>query len=453
MNFFNRKNDDGIGGSLKGGKAIKYFPEDGKGKRLFLLFMSILMIGGVVGGGFYLIGSGENNSIYLMRPAIAEQLPVVTPQTQESMPIDVLAIGEDDDFAVPASDPSPLVAAPQEQLPLSLDEEVTVSDVAVESPPMPDESSLVEAVSDNLEEDPSDKKKEVVTDSVKSPQEDKPSLASGKEESTEPMSKEESVEPTSAEWAIVQNAVLLDSLSPPSSAGIGAFSGTVDDEAYKGLVVTDILSHPADIRTLPEKYLVVRKDHSAKDAISQLTAARTALSHGRYLAALGLFEELYKIGSWNENVSMGRAVALQKMGQIPLAMSAYEEIVERNPKNVEALTNMLGLLNKQEPDEAIERLLRLRDVSPFNADVTAQLGIVYGSVGDYENALKYLEMADALKPGNSNILYNRAVVYDRMGKTIKAADIYRQILLLAEDGILDRNFPVETVKNRLSVIR
>jgi len=446
MNFFNRKNGDGIGGYLKGGKAIRGFPKDRKEKRFFLLFIGIFMIGGVARGSFYLTGSGENNSICLIRPAIAEQLPAVAPQTQESappMPTDVLVVGEDDDFAVPVSDPSPLVAAPQEQLPLSLEGEVIVPDVVAESPPMPDESSLVEAVSDNLEEEPSDKK-EVVTDSVKSSQEDKSLSVSGKEES---------VEPTSAEWAIVQNAVLLDSLSPPSSVGMEAFGGAIDDEAYKEFVVTDILSHPADIRALPEKYLVVRKDRSAQDAISRLTAARTALSHGRYLAALGLFEELYKIGSWNENVSMGRAVALQKTGQISLAMSAYEEIVERNPKNVEALTNMLGLLNKQEPDEAIERLLRLRDVSPFNADVTAQLGVVYGSAGDYENALKYLEMADALKPGNSNILYNRAIVYDRMGKTIKAADIYRQILLLAENGILDQNFPVETVRNRLSVIR
>ncbi|MFH1157886.1 MAG: tetratricopeptide repeat protein [Pseudomonadota bacterium] len=459
MNLFGRKNDGGIGGASDGGTDLRGFPAEGSGKRLPLLLTGILVIGGVAGGYFYLIGSGEDDIVPVARPAIVKQLPVVAPGIQEVAPTtaDVLAAGEKDGFAVPAPPPSPLAAAPpQQQTPMPQDGEAPAVNVAAE-PPMPDESSLAVAVSGKPEEvsaaavpempempaaEPSGEK-EAVAAPVKSPQDVKPAPA--------PVSgKEESAEPAPAELAIVQNAAVLDSLSPPPSVALGGAPGGA---AGEGLLVTDILSQPADIRALPERYLVVRKDRGAGDAGSRLTAARTALSQGRYPAALGLFEELYRKGPWDESVSMGRAVALQKMGQISTAVAAYEEIVEKNPKNVEALTNTLGLLNGQTPDEAIEKLLRLREVSPFNADVTAQLGIVYGAAGDYENALKYIEMADALKPGSLNILYNRAVVYDRMGRTTQAADIYRQILLLAGDGVLDRNFPVETVRKRLSVIR
>ena len=425
MNLFNRKKDNGVGGIFDGGMYLRSFSEDGNGKKLFLLFIGIFMI-------------GSEEIIPLMRPAIAEQLPIVISKTQEaiSTTMDVLEVVEKDgDFAVPVPTPLSLVSdSQQQQLPISQDMAVTASDIAVE-PSMPNESSLIKAVSG---------KKVVIADSTEGSQEVKLAFIS---------EKKVSAEPTSAELAIVQNAAVLDSLSPPSSVDMRAFGVVSDDAIYNELLATDILSQPADIRALPEKYLVVRKDHSASNASSRLTAARTALSYGRYSAALGLFEELYKKGSWNESVSMGRAVSLQKIGQIPLAVSAYKEIVEKNPKNVDALTNMLGLLNGQGPDEAIEKLLQLRDIFPFNSNVTAQLGVVYGVAGDYENALKYLEMADALKPGNPNILYNRAIVYDRMGRTIQAANIYRQILLLAGDGILNQNFPIETVRNRLSVIR
>jgi Flp pilus assembly protein TadD len=79
--------------------------------------------------------------------------------------------------------------------------------------------------------------------------------------------------------------------------------------------------------------------------------------------------------------------------------------------------------------------------------------MVYGQTGDYEKAIKYLDMADALKPGSAVVLYNKAVAYDHMGRVNEAANLYRQILLLASDGSLDQSFPVESVRQRLATIR
>ncbi len=249
--------------------------------------------------------------------------------------------------------------------------------------------------------------------------------------------------PSAAELAIVQNATSLDTLMPPPNAST---KGT-------GLRVTDILAQPANVRPWPERYLVVKKDSSAGEVDSRLTAARVALLRGHYQAALEIFSDLYKKDPTDIRVSMGRAVALQRLGQTDDALAAYESALSSDPKNVEALTNMLGLLKGQDTDTALEKLGQLREMYPANADVTAQLGMVYGVAGDYENALKYLDMADALKPGNSIVLYNKAVAYDRMGKTVEAASIYRQIVLLAGDGSLDQGFPIEAVKKRLAVMR
>ncbi len=466
MSLLNEEDHSEIGGASITNKEnnFKRFPENKSKKRLLLLFIGLLITGGFTGGYLYLI-SKEEPFVPVMSPAVIKQLPVTSPPTQvTAATTDVLAVKESDDFAIPALPPETsqdktvtAVKDTKEPFPLKESDDFTVPamppetssdtktasvDISTELPPMPDESFLVDTNSNKL-------KKTSVIDIPKIPKDP----SNKKEGFADFVKNSQDTEPTPAELAIVQNAAMLDFLSPPSSVSIENLDEEADDAIYKGLMLTDILSQPADIRALPKKYLIVKKDHSANAASSHLTAARSALSQGHYPAALELFETLYKKKTWSESISMGRAVTLQKMGQTSPAISAYEEILEKNPKNIEALTNMLGLLNKQTPEEAIEKLLQLRKTSPFNADVTAQLGVIYGTVGDYEKALKYLEMANAIKPENSGILYNRAVVYDRMGKTTQAADIYRHLLLLARDKKLDQNFPVKTIRNRLSVIR
>lgn len=253
--------------------------------------------------------------------------------------------------------------------------------------------------------------------------------------------------PSAAELAIVKNSATLNSLAPIPQGG------NASTPPGAGLRVTDLLSTPANIRPLPERYLIVKKDHSANDADSRLTAAREALAQGHYQAALELFDDLYRKDSHDMRIIMGRAVALQKLGQTDEAMDAYQVALKTDPHNIEALTNVLGLLKGQDAQTAIKKLLELRDLYPANADLTAQLGMVYGETGDYPKAIKYLDMADALKPGNAVVLYNKAVAYDHMGKTTEAANLYRRLLVLASDGSLDQSFPVESVRQRLATIR
>jgi len=248
-------------------------------------------------------------------------------------------------------------------------------------------------------------------------------------------------QPSAAELAVVHNAGTQPGAVPaPANANGGK--------------VTDMLtSAPANVRPLPKQYLVVKKERNASDFDARLMAARSALAQGSYQSALELFDDLYKKSPTDMRVLMGRAVALQKVGQVDEAMSAYQGVLRKDPRNVEAMTNMLGMLKGKDAPSAIKKLQQLRDLYPANADVAAQLGMVYGVTGDYNNAIKYLDMADSLKPGSPNVLYNRAVAYDHMGNSSQAATLYRQILLLASDGDLDESFPLEVVRQRLATMR
>lgn len=247
-------------------------------------------------------------------------------------------------------------------------------------------------------------------------------------------------QPSSAENAIVNNAATLNTMAPATPVSSGPR-------------VTDMLATPAQVRPLPEKYLVVKKERSANDAEARLMAARSALAQGHYQAALELFDDLSRKNPNDIRSMMGRAVALQKLGQYDAAMDTYQVILNNDPRNIEALTNMLGLLKGEDAPIALKKLEQLRTLYPANAEVTAQLGMAYGMAGDYANAIKYLDMADALKPGSATVLYNKAVAYDRMGNSQKAGELYRKIILLQSDGALDPGFPIDAVRQRLSTLR
>ena len=54
---------------------------------------------------------------------------------------------------------------------------------------------------------------------------------------------------------------------------------------------------------------------------------------------------------------------------------------------------------------------------------------------------------------STNILYNKAVAYDKMGKARQAAEIYRKIVYRASYEQVDRTFPIDVIKRRLASIR
>lgn len=263
---------------------------------------------------------------------------------------------------------------------------------------------------------------------------------------------------TEAEKAIVSNAPPVQQPLPqPQGTTAGQPmpmpQGTTGEDPLAAFPYVDgPPSEDAVIRPLPKEYLVMKKESGAGDFDSRLGTARIALSQNRHQASLMLFNELYTSHPKDSRVLMGRAVSLQKLGQVGEAMAAYEEVLIADPKNIEALTNMLGLLKVEDPDLAVEKLEELQRVYPYNADIAAQLGFAYAGAANYPAALKYLDLADALNPGNAFVLYNRGVLYDRLGRKAEAAAIYMQILRAHSDGRLEQQLPIESIRRRMSEI-
>jgi Flp pilus assembly protein TadD len=187
---------------------------------------------------------------------------------------------------------------------------------------------------------------------------------------------------------------------------------------------------------------------------AQIISANRAVKLGRYDAAKEMYDDLYKLNPRDGQILSGRALLLQKMGFADQAISAYEELLDIYPDNTDAIVNLAGLIRKQYPAVALNKLLDLHMKVPNNTAVTAQLGVAYADSGNYVDALRYLGDAASMDPKNALHFYNMAVISEKAGKTSQAVSYYEKALELdAIYGDGKNNIPREKIYDRLAQIR
>ena len=105
-----------------------------------------------------------------------------------------------------------------------------------------------------------------------------------------------------------------------------------------------------------------------------------------------------------------------KDGKPEKALAAYNKALTLNPKNLEvhasrgAVHYFAGNFDLAQQD--FEYVLTQ---NPYHADTYTAYGSVLASRGDYQNALKVLNMAINLKPDRPENFFSRAGVYFMLG--------------------------------------
>ena len=200
-------------------------------------------------------------------------------------------------------------------------------------------------------------------------------------------------------------------------------------------------------------FVVVSKSAGANSFPARLVAGQRALKLGRYSSALEIYEGLYRKSPKNRQVLMGLAVAQQNSGFEQSAIATYEELLKVDPNNVDAMVNMLGLIQKQYPAVAYRKLQELWDKNSQNPGIAAQLGLTSAQMGNAEDAIRYLGIASSLEPQNAMHLYNMAVVTDQVGAYKDALDLYEHALEVDATYGGSRSVPRERIYDRLAHLR
>lgn len=202
-------------------------------------------------------------------------------------------------------------------------------------------------------------------------------------------------------------------------------------------------------RTEPgSSFVVVNKDRSANSLSAQIVSAERAIALGRYGAAIEIYTKLLKRSPKHEGALLGRAVALQNLGRVDEAISAYQDVLDASPDNIDAHINMLGLVSHKYPAVALERLSKLSQENPGNIQLMGQIAFVQAQIGRYEEALESFAVIASSDTKNPQHILNMAIVADQAGLKSEAIEYYQQALDLdtvygggrsiARDEIFDR---------------
>lgn len=203
-----------------------------------------------------------------------------------------------------------------------------------------------------------------------------------------------------------------------------------------------------------QKYIVVEKGPLASSTEGQYVAATRALKLGRYAAAMEMFEKLYKRNHKDPRILMGLAVAQQGAGFNESAARTYEDLLRLQPNNADAIVNLMGIMRAQYPSVTLKKLMELRGKYPSNPGIPAQLALVNAEMKNYDDALRYFEVAASMDPRNASHIYNMAIVADQKGDTSRAIKFYERALQLdASYGDAANGLPREQIYDRLVVLR
>ena len=182
--------------------------------------------------------------------------------------------------------------------------------------------------------------------------------------------------------------------------------------------------------------------------------AYRALLRGDYHNALASYDSVLEEDPRSLQALLGRAATLHKLRRLDEARQAYERVLGLDSTNREALTNLLAIISAAAPDEALARLKALERAAPDFTPVVAQIALVHGQLGQDTLAIDALQRAVRQDPANLPYRYNLAILLDRSGQRLPAAQAYQAVLdgLRAGSGGGDLAVSADRIKARLDFL-
>jgi tetratricopeptide (TPR) repeat protein len=167
-----------------------------------------------------------------------------------------------------------------------------------------------------------------------------------------------------------------------------------------------------------------------------LLAARASQSQRRYDLSIPLLEPLAAGDAPSPDALFLLGAAYERTGRRSDAEEVFERLIERVPTHHPAL-NYLGYMWAEQGenlDRALDLVRRAVAAEPEQGSYLDSLGWVHYQLGDYGLALKYLQRAAVLIPGEAEVQKHLGDVQSALGDTAAARRAYRHALDLAGAG-------------------
>lgn len=149
---------------------------------------------------------------------------------------------------------------------------------------------------------------------------------------------------------------------------------------------------------------------------------------GKIKKAINAFQKSLSIDKTFFTAQLNLANLYTDEGHRSDAVAIYQEAFKRDPKNVVVLRELGKLLIYNDPEKAIEILLKANELSPQDVDILNQLSNALAANSQHELALSMLEKALKIDSEHLVTLNNMSALYLEMNNLSKA-DIYTSKVL------------------------
>jgi tetratricopeptide (TPR) repeat protein len=183
---------------------------------------------------------------------------------------------------------------------------------------------------------------------------------------------------------------------------------------------------------------------------------------GRRPEALAAYEGAEALDPSNENLRqkieevrvdvpglLSRALIASASGNYPQALSLFDDILEVEPSNVNALIGKAVAYRRSgKPQEAVNCLDLVLGVQPNNASALLNRGNILIEAEDYDGALDAFDRLTQLYPGDEEAWSAQGDVLVKMGRDDDALRAYTEALKLSpgDEGIQRRILELEAAK-------
>lgn len=156
----------------------------------------------------------------------------------------------------------------------------------------------------------------------------------------------------------------------------------------------------------------------------------------RFSDAERLYSELIGVQPASWRLHFSRGAMRERLGRWPEAEADFQRALELSPDQPDVL-NYLGyswIDRGERLQEGLAMVRRAANLRPMSGAIIDSLGWAYYRLGDYAQAVDWLEMAVRLEPADATLNDHLGDVYWRLGRRIEARFQWQRALTLEPDN-------------------
>ena len=188
-------------------------------------------------------------------------------------------------------------------------------------------------------------------------------------------------------------------------------------------------SEPGEARPARSTVSVQRAAPSVDPLVAR---AYEAYNAGDLATAKTGYEQALQRDPRNRDALLGLAAIDQRTGNPDMAEIRYQRLLELDPRDSQALAGQLSLRSQNDPVQTESRIKSLLATQPDAAHLRFALGNQYAQHGRWSEAQPEYFRAWTAEPENPDYAFNLAVSLDQMRQPKLALEYYQKALALAQ---------------------